>query len=202
LLIEHFGWPSIFLINVPFGLIGIWLTLVHAPRPVKAHARGLDLAGQCLAILALAGLATGCIEAGQYGWSSPVVLGGFAMFLIAGTFFLATEARISEPMLPLDLFTSASVNTTSIVGTLINFGYYGVMFAISLYFQAAKGYAPLAAGLAFVPMTAVLSAVNFASGPLNARFGSRPLIFTGIALSATGYFSLTGIADTTPIHSS
>jgi MFS transporter, DHA2 family, methylenomycin A resistance protein len=132
LLIEHFGWPSIFLINVPFGLIDIWLAVVHAPGPVKAHARSLDLAGQCLAILALAGLATGCIEAGQYGWSSAVVLGGFAMFLVAGTAFLATEARISELMLPLGLFTSASMNAASIVGTLINFGYYGVMFAISL----------------------------------------------------------------------
>jgi MFS transporter, DHA2 family, methylenomycin A resistance protein len=47
-------------------------------------------------------------------------------------------------------------------------------------------------------MTAVLSAVNFASGALNARFGSRPLIVTGVTLSAAGYFSLTGIADTTP----
>jgi len=197
-LIEHFGWPSIFRINVPFGLIGIWLTFAYAPSPLKSHTRSLDIVGQCLAILSLAGLATGCIEAGQYGWRSPVVLGGLTLFIAAGIAFLVTEARIREPMLPLVMFKSASMNTTSIIGTLVNFGYYGIMFAISLYFQVAKGYAPFAAGLAFIPMTAVLSAVNFASGALNARFGSRRLIFFGVTLSAIGYFSLTGIEGTTP----
>lgn len=198
LLVDYLGWPSIFLINIPFGLAGIWLTLVHAPTPQKQTARSLDVAGQVLGILLLAGLALGFVESGQYGWSHPIVLSGFAAFVIFGACFLGVEARSREPMMPLALFRSASITTTSLIGMLLNFGYYGVMFAISFYFQTAKGYSPLMAGLSFLPMTAVLSIVNFSSGPLNARFGARPPIYTGLALSAIGYLSLTGLGQETP----
>ncbi len=198
LLVDHLGWPSIFLINIPFGLAGIWLTLVYAPNSMKPLARGLDMAGQVLGALALAGLATGFVESGQYGWGHPIVLSGFAIFAISGGCFLCVEARSREPMLPLTLFKSASITASSLIGLLLNFGYYGVMFAISLYFQSAKGCPPLTAGLAFLPMTAVLSIVNFASGSITARYGARLPIYIGLTLAGIGYLSLSAIGQETP----
>jgi DHA2 family methylenomycin A resistance protein-like MFS transporter len=125
-------------------------------------------------------------------------LTGFASFLVLGAGFLLVEARHKEPMLPLSLFRSPTVSLTSIIGLLLNFGYYGLMFAISLFFQIAKGYSPLSAGLAFLPMTAVLSVTNFISGSLTARMGPKLPILTGLTLAAIGYFSITGIdLDTT-----
>lgn len=201
LLIAHFGWQSIFLINVPFGLVGIWLTLAYAPDKMPAAARSLDLPGQILGILALAALAAGCVESGAYGWGSPIVVGALAGFVLFGAGFLLVEARTKHPMLPLALFSTPSVSVTSAIGLMLNFGYYGIMFAISVYFQSAKGYGPLDAGMAFLPMTAVLSVVNFASGPLNGRFGSRVLIHVGLGLSLIGYLSLCGIGpDTAYLH--
>ncbi len=198
LLIDHLGWPSIFLINIPFGVAGIWLTAVHAPKAMKPSARSLDIWGQMLGILTLAGLAVGFIESGHFGWGHPVVIGGFAAFLVFGSIFISVEWRHRQPMMPLDLFKSAAISATSFIGLLLNFGYYGVMFAISVYFQVAKGYPPLTAGLAFMPMTAVLSAVNFSTGPLIARYGARLPILVGLSLSTAGYFSMTGVAQDTP----
>jgi DHA2 family methylenomycin A resistance protein-like MFS transporter len=201
LMVDRFGWPSIFLINLPFGALGIWLAVVYAPAAEAARRRSFDLAGQILAILALAGQTVGFVESGQLGWTHPVVVAGFVVFLVLGGGFLAVESRHREPMLPLSLFRSRTVSVTSTIGLLLNFGYYGLMFAISLFFQLAKGYSPLSAGLAFLPMTAVLSVTNFISGAVTARMGPKLPIITGLTLAAIGYFSIAGIdRDTSYIY--
>lgn len=193
LMVDRFGWPSIFLINLPIGAIGIWLALAYAPSTPPAGRRSLDLAGQVLAILALAGLTIGFVESGKLGWAHPIVIGGFLSFLLLGAAYVIVEARHKEPMLPLSLFRSPTVSVTSTIGLLLNFGYYGLMFAISLFFQLAKGYPPFLAGLAFVPMTAVLSLTNFASGAITARFGPKLPILAGLTIAAAGYFSIVEI---------
>src|ERR1700761_1117885 len=76
LLIDRFGWPSIFLINVPFGVAGIWLTLAHAPDTLRHAARRIDLAGQMLAVIALVALMFAVVESGRLGWGSPAVIAG------------------------------------------------------------------------------------------------------------------------------
>jgi MFS transporter, DHA2 family, methylenomycin A resistance protein len=193
LMVDRIGWPSIFLINLPFGALGILLAAIYAPSTKAVKRSSFDLAGQILAILALAGLTVGLVESGELGWAHPVVVTGFASFLVLGTGFLLVEARHKEPMLPLSLFRSQTVSVTSMVGLLLNFGYYGLMFALSLFFQLGKGYSPLSAGLAFLPMTAVLSVTNFISGAVTARMGPKLPIIGGLTLAAIGYFSLVGI---------
>lgn len=197
LMVDRFGWPSIFLINLPFGALGIWLAAVYAPKVRTPGRRSLDLAGQILAILALGGLTIGFVESGELGWTHPLVISGFAGFMVLGAAFLLVERRHREPMLPLSLFRSPTVSMTSLIGLLLNFGYYGLMFAISLFFQIGKGYSPLSAGLAFLPMTAVLSVTNFVSGAVTARAGPKLPILMGLTFAAIGYFSIVGIDQDT-----
>ena len=61
-VVDQFGWPTIFFLNLPLGLIGLWLTIVHAPSGSKVPDRSLDLIGQALAIVALAALTFGFVE--------------------------------------------------------------------------------------------------------------------------------------------
>jgi MFS transporter, DHA2 family, methylenomycin A resistance protein len=154
-MVDRLGWPSVFLLNLPFGLLGLWLTLAYAPSGSRTPNRGLDIAGQVLAIISLGGLTFGFVESGELGWIHPLVIAGFGVFVVAGVFFLLTEARSPDPMLPLSLFRRPAVSSACLVGLLTNFAYYGLMFVRSLFFQAAKGYSPLATGLAFLPMTAL-----------------------------------------------
>jgi DHA2 family methylenomycin A resistance protein-like MFS transporter len=81
---------------------------------------------------------------------------------------------------------------------LNNFGYYGLLFILSLFFQSAKGYSPLMTGLAFLPMTASVTLVNLAAGRLTARFGARPPMVIGQAIAAVAYLSMAGIDAGTP----
>jgi MFS transporter, DHA2 family, methylenomycin A resistance protein len=198
IMVDRFGWPSIFFLNLPFGVVGLWLTLTYAPSGSRTPDRGFDLFGQVFAILALGGLTLGFIETGAVGWLHPLVLAGFGGFAVATVAFLVTEARSSDPMLPLSLFRSSAVSAACIVGLLTNFAYYGLMFVLSLFFQTAKGYSPLATGLAFLPMTALVTVANLVAGWLTARFGPRLPMVVGQMIAAVGYLGLSGINAKTP----
>ena len=192
-MVDRFGWPSIFFLNLPLGLLGLWLTLAYAPAGLRTPDRGLDLVGQMLVIIALGGLTFAFVESGELGWTHPLVVVGFGVFAVAGASFLLTEARSTKPMLPLSLFRAPAVGAACLVGLLTNFAYYGLMFVLSLYFQATKGYSPLATGLAFLPMTALVTIASLAAGALTARFGPRLPMVLGQALAAFGYLALADI---------
>jgi DHA2 family methylenomycin A resistance protein-like MFS transporter len=101
-------------------------------------------------------------------------------------------------MLPLSLFRSPAVSASCFSGFALNFAYYGLMFVLSLFFQAVKGYSPLATGLAFLPMTALVTVVALVSGWLTARVGPRPPMVIGQALAALGCLALAGVDGGTP----
>jgi DHA2 family methylenomycin A resistance protein-like MFS transporter len=190
LLVAHFGWRSIFLINLPIGVIGLIMTLRHArPSPTNAH-HALDLPGQCAAIVALGALAMVLIEAGRLGWTDLRILGGALLAVLAGAAFIVIERASAAPMLPLELFRSRAFSVASATGVLLNFAYYGLIFVFSLFFQWEYRLTPAATGLAFLPMTLVLMAVNIAAGRLVSRLGPRRLMIIGQFVAALGYLLL------------
>lgn len=187
LLILHLGWRSIFLMNLPLGLIGIALTARYAPKTPPSGGRSLDVLGQLAAIIALGTLTAGLIEAGPLGWGNPIVYGCLIACVVSVAVFIRVESRGRDPMLPLDLFSNATFSTASVVGVLVNFAFYGFVFVLSLFFQGVQGYSPVETGLAFLPMTAVLTVGNIIAGRLMAVHGPRLLMIAGQALAALGY---------------
>ena len=199
LLIGWLGWRSIFLVNLPLVAIGIALTWRYvAETPRNGHGRHLDLLGQGLAILALIGLTGAIIEAGPRGWSDPLVLAGLAIGAVATGLFLMVEARSDSPMLPLSFFRNRTFSSAVAVGTAVNLSYYGTIFVLSLYLQQARGYGVVAAGLAFLPLTATFILSNIAAGALVGRFGSRLPMTGGFLVAACGYLLLRVLDDQTP----
>ncbi|WP_457322524.1 MFS transporter, partial [Stenotrophomonas sp. P5_B8] len=190
ILVTHAGWRGVFLVNLPIGLIGMYLTLRHAAPSGGRHQRDLDWRGQAAAILALAAMATALIEAGQLGWRHGLVQGGALLAVLATLAFLRIEARSASPMLPLTLFRIRTFSVVSLAGVAVNFAYYGLIFVFSLFFQTQQHLSPQQAGLAFLPMTVVLMAVNVLAGRLIARVGPRVLMVTGLLLAALGYLLL------------
>jgi DHA2 family methylenomycin A resistance protein-like MFS transporter len=103
-LVNVFSWRSIFLINLPFGMLGIVLTLLAVDSRDERSSRELDIAAQLAAVIALGMLIFACIESGTSGWRSPRIVGALAVCAIAAIVFLAIEYRARNPMLPLPLF--------------------------------------------------------------------------------------------------
>ena len=103
-LITLIGWRSIFFVNLPIGLAGLWLTWRFAGETTRSAQREIDLPGQIAAIAALGTLAGAIIEGGSLGWKNPFVIAGFVASALFATLFVWREARAPQPMLPLSLF--------------------------------------------------------------------------------------------------
>jgi len=191
-LIALVGWRSIFLVNLPIGIAGLWLTWRYASETPRSPHHSLDLGGQAAAIGALGCLAGAIIEGGTRGWSNPWVLAGFAAFIVLAAAFVFQERRAKQPMLPLSLFRNRMFALTSAIGLLVNVAFYGLIFVLSLYFQQVNGLSPLATGLAFLPMMGAVLPVNLLAARATERFGAQAIIATGAIMAAVGCMALLG----------
>ena len=190
ILTHAWTWRSVFLVNLPVGVLGIVLTLRHVP-PVPPHEDGdLDLTAQALGIAALGGLTFGLIQGGVWGWASAPVILALLVAALAAVLFYLGERRAAHPMLPPALFRDATFSAANAVGAILSFGFYGELFLMSLFFQQVQHRSPLAAGLALLPQTAVISLMNFVSGQVTARRGARLPMALGLAIGGAGLLGL------------
>ncbi|SDG35149.1 MFS transporter, DHA2 family, methylenomycin A resistance protein [Paraburkholderia phenazinium] len=209
LLIAAFGWRSIFLVNLPLCAAGLLATFAYVPSPRAAHAespaspaqpaRSIDLPGQCLAIVALTAFTGAVIEWRPLGLTDPLVAGGFGLALIAGIAFVLTEARVAAPMMPLSLFRKRTFSAAVLFGICVNLTYYGMVFVLSLYLQHVRGYTPLQAGLAFLPLTGGFLVSNVLSGWVVGRYGVRVPMICGALTAGIGYGLLHLVGAATPL---
>jgi DHA2 family methylenomycin A resistance protein-like MFS transporter len=189
-LVTHFGWRSVFLINIPVGLLGLALVLRYSKPSPRNEGRSLDLPGQAAAISALASLAIALTNAAHLGWTHPRILVALIVAILSAIGFILIEARSHAPMLPLSVFSSSAFSIASITGVIVNFAYYGLIFVFSLFFQLEQHLSPQETGIAFLPMTIVLMVMNIIAGRLITRLGVRRLMVFGLLLAATGYLLL------------
>jgi MFS transporter, DHA2 family, methylenomycin A resistance protein len=184
-LIESVGWRSIFFVNVPIGVAGIWLTL-KTVKETPQVVRPLDLAGQFLAVASLALLIAAVISAGKSDRNVTFVVGTFAVAVICGSLFLLVEARSRWPMLPLGFFGRPVFSMANVVGFVANLSIYGEIFVLGLFWQQVRGYSPLVTGLAFLPFCAALSAGNLVSGKMYVARGPKLPLVAGQLVSIAG----------------
>ena len=198
LLIAAGSWRTIFLVNLPICAAGAWLTAYVHETEKASHTAHLDLAGQALAIMALAGFTGGVIELRPLGALHPVVIGGFVLALAAGVAFVRCEARSRAPTMPLHFLRLPGFAPAVGFGILANLTYYGVVFVLSLYLQRVLGYSALTAGVAYLPLTATFIVSNVASGWLAGRVGTRAPMIVGALIGAAGFALLLGLGPHTP----
>jgi DHA2 family methylenomycin A resistance protein-like MFS transporter len=196
-LITLVGWRSIFLVNLPIGLAGLWLTWRFASETTRSPQREIDLPGQLAAIAALGALAGAIIEGGARGFENPFVIAGFAAAGVLAALFVWREASAPQPMLPLSLFRHRMFAATALVGLLVNVAVYGLIFVLSLYFQQVNGLSAFATGVAFVPMMGAVLPVNLIAPRVSERIGAPATITTGAVLAAVGCLAMLGVEANT-----
>ncbi|WP_175873116.1 MFS transporter [Burkholderia sp. BCC0397] len=197
LLIDLFGWRSLFFVNLPLGLAGIWLGRTVA-RAAVDRSRQFDWGGQAAAIVAIAALIGTLIEGPSLGWRSTPIVGGAVASIAAWIAFIAIEARHREPMLPLAFFRNRLFAGSTFMSMASAFVFYGLLFVLSLFYRQVRGASPLDTGLAFLPMTAMVALGGLSSGRIVVRFGARGTMCAAFGLYATGALGMTIIGATTP----
>ncbi|MFG2136154.1 MFS transporter [Streptomyces sp. NPDC048650] len=186
LLVGTLGWRSIFLVNLPIGLVALVLT----PRivaAIPARRSVLGGGGHVLGLLALGSLSYGLIEGPDRGWSSPWVLGAFAVTVAAAAGFAVRERAVRTPILPVELFADGRFAAANAIGFLFNFAFYGALFVLGLFLQIARGAGPVTAGLQMLPAVLVIAFGNMLYARFGLRIGNRPALTGSLAVSAAGY---------------
>jgi DHA2 family methylenomycin A resistance protein-like MFS transporter len=186
LLITAFGWRSIFLINLPVGVVGgllVWRGVAETPR----RPSRVDHVGQLLAAAALGLVTAGLITAGSAGWTSPEALEMLGAGAAAAVAFVLAERRVVAPLLP-PSFLAGRVRWVAVLSALfMGLLFYGALFTMSLYFQLLRGWSAAAAGVGLLPFTVgPVLAPLLLYRPLARRFGHPRMLVAGFACSAAG----------------
>jgi EmrB/QacA subfamily drug resistance transporter len=196
---QHLHWGWIFFINVPVGIIALTIAAFAMEESRDTAAvRRLDVPGMTTSAISLFALTYALIEGHDSGWTSPVIVGAFALAAVAAAAFAVIESRTAHPMVEMKLFRSPAFSGGTVTMMLWAFGIFGIYFFTSIYLQDILGFSPTKAGLAFVPMALCLAAAASVAGPVYARFGAHRTVAAGMGVMAVGLylFSVLG-ADAT-----
>jgi MFS transporter, DHA2 family, methylenomycin A resistance protein len=197
LLVDSFGWRSIFLVNLPVGVLGLLLAARVVPglagRPARfawaGHAMGLGMLGLLCFTL---------IEGSVLGWASAAILASAAGTLLLAALFVRNLRTSRRPVLPVSLFASSRFSAANAVGFLVNAGVYGELYLLGLFLQSARGDSPLLAGVEMLPVTGVFVLGNLLFARLTGRFGVRRPLLAGLLVAAVAMLSLTTVSASMP----
>jgi EmrB/QacA subfamily drug resistance transporter len=188
ILTEALDWHWIFLVNVPIGVAVFAASLALLPA-ARGHAAGgrLDVAGAVTVTASLMLAVYAIVNGNEQGWTSGRTLGVLAAAAALLVLFLAIEARVRSPLVPLGLFRLRNVAVSNVVGVLWAAAMFAWFFLSALYLQLVLGYSPLEVGLAFLPGNIVMGVLSLGlSAKLVLRFGIRKPLGTGLLLAALG----------------
>jgi EmrB/QacA subfamily drug resistance transporter len=185
-LTQAASWHWIFFVNLPIGLATGLLALGLVERDEGLGVeRGADLPGAALVTSALMLGVYTILQAGDHGWGSLHTLGLGAVSLALLSAFVARQARIPNPLMPLRLFRSRNVAGANAVQALFVAGMFGMFFLGALYLQRVLGYDALEVGVAFLPVTLVIATLSLGfSERLNMRFGPKATLLPSLVLIA------------------
>ncbi|GAB6511100.1 MFS transporter [Bacillus cereus] len=185
LLVNTFGWRSIFIINLPIGMIGIVVAFVIIPN-VLPEKEKINVVNHLIGIIAITLLAFTLIEGPSYGWSSSQILGGIVGTVLTAILFVYAERKSKNSVVPRVLFQNETFTSANIVGFLINFALFCGIFMFGLFLQKAYGASPFVAGLQLLPMMSVFVIGNLLFAKMVTKFGSNLLLFIALFIASIG----------------
>ena len=198
LLLSHFWWGSIFLINVPLVAVALAGAMLTVPETAEPSVHRLDLLGTVLVGGALFAIVDAIIEAPDRGWTGAMTLAEIAAGFAALGIFAWWELRTAHPLVDLRIFTSRAFSTAAAAVTVIFFALFGSLFVLTQYLQLVHGYSPLSAGLRALPFAFAIGAMSPVSPILAKRFGTRLVIPAGMGMVMAP--ASTTIMTTVPAH--
>jgi EmrB/QacA subfamily drug resistance transporter len=198
-LTQALSWQWILFVNVPIGIVAALAAyrLVHDVERDPTAERYYDVAGALTVTAGLVVLVYGIVRTDVNGWGSSKTLVTIGIGLALLALFLYIEARVARrPLVPLRIFRSRTLTGANVVVFLLGSAVFAMWYFVSLYMQQVLGYTPIEAGLAFVPMTAMIIIGSAIAGKLVSRIGAGPMLVVGMGLQAIGMLLFSGVSAT------
>ncbi len=194
------SWRAVFYMNLPVGLVAIWLSLRYIPMDLN-HQRTeqFDLLGAVTFILGLGALLLGLNQGGEWGWSSfPIVsLLLFAVLLLS--LFIYIESHGKYPMLDLSLFKKLPFSLTTLSAIINYIGVYSCIILMPYYLIQGRGFSPSQAGLIIAAQFVVMAVIAPISGTLSDWIGTRIPAVLGMAILSGGLYLLSHLTGQSSI---
>jgi EmrB/QacA subfamily drug resistance transporter len=184
ILLEHFWWGSVFMVNIPIVIGGLILGFLFVPESSDPAHAALDPIGAGLSIVALGTILWSVIEAPSHGWTAPEIVLGFVIGLAVLGAFFAWELHTPTPMLDMHFFQNPRFSAASGAITLVFLSLFGTLFLLTQYLQSVLGYSTVKAGAVLLPQAATLMIFAPLSNVWVQRFGNKIVVATGLCLVA------------------
>jgi EmrB/QacA subfamily drug resistance transporter len=185
-LTEYASWPWVFFITIPIAL----LVIVAAPfalPSIPARSGSIDLGGAVTATVGLTALVYAIVRAPEVGWVSFETLFAFLAGIVLLLLFFVIQSRSRQPLLRLNIFRAPQLGAANLAQLILGAAWIPMWFFLNLYLQQVLGAGAFASGAALLPMTALIVVGMIAIAPrLQARFGAKPMIVSGLSLLAAG----------------
>ena len=196
MLTDWISWRWGMFINVPVGLVVMYLTPRHLAETERRSGR-FDLTGAVTSTLGMTAVVYGFVRAASDGWGDDVAVAAFVAGAVLLVGFLFNEMRAEQPITPLRLFASRERSSAYAARMLVVGGMFSMFFFLTQFLQGVLHYNPLQAGLAFLPMTAVMFSMVQVVPRVAARIGTMPLLLAGLTLAFAGLAWLSRLTETT-----
>ncbi|SNS71496.1 drug resistance transporter, EmrB/QacA subfamily [Asanoa hainanensis] len=192
LLTEYLSWRFSMFVLVPIAVVGILGAIPTVHDTGERHRARLDVPGVLLATVGLVAVVHGFSSAESDGWTGALTIASFVAGVLLLAAFIAAQARVRSPLLPLRVLTERNRAAAYLSVTLAAVGLFGMFLLLSYYFQQVKGWSPVQAGLAFMPLAvAQIVGATQVGARLAHRLSPRPIMVGGYLVTAVGLVLLT-----------
>jgi EmrB/QacA subfamily drug resistance transporter len=196
--VEYLSWRWVFYINLPIGVVALFVTAAQLPGALRRVHHIIDYLGTILLTLATTALVLFTSLGGTtYRWGSAPIIAMAATGVILTVLFLVVERRAAEPVIPLGLFANRVFSASSAVGFVMGFAMFGALTFLPIFFQDARGLSPPASGLRLLPLMGGLLLASTGAGQLVSRWGRYkvfPVVGTFLMIVGLSLMSRIGIS--------
>ena len=200
LLIQSLSWHWIFFVNLPVGILGIWMVLRYVPAYRPTSRQRFDIWGALTLFASLLSLLLALTNGQEHGFGSPPILGTFAASALFLAIFILIELRSDYPMVDLSLFHNRLFSTNLATAILTFIAFSGVIILMPFYLENVLGYTPRQAGMMLVVVPVMLGISAPLSGVLSDRVGTRLISSLGLGIILIGYLAVSTLStDTTTL---
>jgi EmrB/QacA subfamily drug resistance transporter len=193
---DWISWRWGLFLNVPVGIALIALAPRVLPETERRPGR-FDLLGAATSTIGMTALVYGFVRAASHGWSDDVTVASFAASVVLLAAFAVTELRAEQPITPLRLFASRERSGAYAARVLMVSGMFASFFFMTQYLQGVRGYSPLHAGIAFLPMSMVMFSMTRVVPRVTARVGTPRLLVGGLTVAVIGMTWLSRLGEGT-----
>lgn len=196
-LVEYISWRLIFYVNVPIGIINLFLAGFLLKESPLLKGKHFDWVGFVTSAAGLFCLLLATSQGSQYGWTSTYILGLLIVSATTLSIFVFNELNHPEPLLDLRIFKDAMFSISVIVGSVLNIGLFGAIFLLPLFIQNVMGQTAMQSGMLLLPAALATAITMPISGKIFDRYGARGAVMTGLIICAFTTYKMVSFSEHT-----